>query len=234
MDEKPMQDLFVSAVTEAEIRTGIAILPEGARRGLADAAERMPGSLFAGRVLPFDSAARLCRDRGRVPRGHPSIRAGGLSGCGHRPLAGHDGGDAQPAGLHGHRPGARNSVHGRKGARLRALHDHFAPQMPRAGTARRCRTLQSPGRSIHPCPACDGTGILLPAPRTNHHGSGNIPIGTARPSGYVSASHPPLRFRPGRSQDADPSPPVCASRHSTCSCSSPAPSPVCLTSPGWP
>ena len=74
MDEQPTQDLFVTAVTEAEIRTGVAILPEGARRrGLADAAERALGSLFAGRIRPFDSdAARAyaeifaaCRAAGR-------------------------------------------------------------------------------------------------------------------------------------------------------------------------
>ena len=41
MDELPPRELFVTAVTEAEVRTGIAILPAGARRrGLADAAER--------------------------------------------------------------------------------------------------------------------------------------------------------------------------------------------------
>ena len=58
MDERPTRELFVTAVTEAEIRTGIAILPSGARRrGLADAAERTLGVLFAGRILPFDSGA---------------------------------------------------------------------------------------------------------------------------------------------------------------------------------
>ena len=58
MDELPLRELFVTAVTEAEIRTGINILPAGARRRrLAEAAERMLGSLFAGRVLPFDSSA---------------------------------------------------------------------------------------------------------------------------------------------------------------------------------
>ena len=58
MDELPSRELFVSAITEAEVRTGIAILPAGARRqGLADAAERTLGGLFAGRVLPFDSGA---------------------------------------------------------------------------------------------------------------------------------------------------------------------------------
>ena len=58
MDGLPTRELYVTAVTEAELRTGIAILPAGARRrGLADAAERTLGVLFAGRVLPFDSGA---------------------------------------------------------------------------------------------------------------------------------------------------------------------------------
>ena len=58
MDDRPPRELFVTAVTEAEVRTGIALLPEGRRRrGLAEACERSFGSLFAGRVLPFDSDA---------------------------------------------------------------------------------------------------------------------------------------------------------------------------------
>ena len=58
MDDRPRRELFVTAVTEAEVRTGIAFLPEGRRRrGLAEACERAFGSLFAGRVLPFDSDA---------------------------------------------------------------------------------------------------------------------------------------------------------------------------------
>ena len=58
MDRWPARQLFVTAVTEAEVRTGIATLPEGSRRRDLDAAaERTFGSLFAGRVLPFDSSA---------------------------------------------------------------------------------------------------------------------------------------------------------------------------------
>ena len=58
LDRRPTRELFVTAVTEAEVRTGIAFLPDGARRrGLAEAAERAFGDLFAGRILPFDSAA---------------------------------------------------------------------------------------------------------------------------------------------------------------------------------
>ena len=75
MDELPPRELFVTAVTEAEVRTGIAILPAGARRrGLADAAERTLAGLFAGRVLPFDSgAARAYADIAAASRdaGHP-------------------------------------------------------------------------------------------------------------------------------------------------------------------
>ena len=58
LDERPTRELFVTAVTEAEIRTGIAFLPEGKRRkGLGEAAEQVLDNLFAGRVLPFDSSA---------------------------------------------------------------------------------------------------------------------------------------------------------------------------------
>lgn len=73
-DGMPTRQLFVTAVTEAEILTGIAILPEGARRrGLAGAAARTLGDLFAERVLPFDSdaahayaeVAAACRAAGR-------------------------------------------------------------------------------------------------------------------------------------------------------------------------
>ena len=51
----------MTSVTEAEIRTGIAILPEGERqRGLAASAERLFSVLFSERILPFDSdAARV-------------------------------------------------------------------------------------------------------------------------------------------------------------------------------
>ncbi len=58
LDSRPPRDLFVTAITEAEIRSGVAMLPEGRRRrGLAEAAERVFGKMFAGRILPFDRAA---------------------------------------------------------------------------------------------------------------------------------------------------------------------------------
>ena len=58
LDGQQTKGVFATSVTEAEIRAGVATLPDGARRrGLADAAEWMFGNLFAGRVLPFDSSA---------------------------------------------------------------------------------------------------------------------------------------------------------------------------------
>ena len=58
IDAQLTDTLFMTSVTEAEVRTGIAMLPEGARRrSLAAAAERLFDVLFAERVLPFDRDA---------------------------------------------------------------------------------------------------------------------------------------------------------------------------------
>lgn len=57
-DRQPPQRLCISAVTEAELRVGVAILPDGRRKqDLGDKIEEMLSRLFRGRVLPFDSAA---------------------------------------------------------------------------------------------------------------------------------------------------------------------------------
>ena len=51
-------DLFISAVTEAELRTGVAILPDGQRRDrLQLAIDALIDQDFQSRVLPFDSLA---------------------------------------------------------------------------------------------------------------------------------------------------------------------------------
>lgn len=61
--------LCISAVTQAEILLGIALLPQGQRQAaLAKAAQVMFDSDFKGRVLPFDSGAaemyaRIVADR---------------------------------------------------------------------------------------------------------------------------------------------------------------------------
>ena len=55
---QPTADLFVAAITVAEIRVGIAALPVGRRRRALDtAADRVLDGLFAGRVLSFDADA---------------------------------------------------------------------------------------------------------------------------------------------------------------------------------
>ena len=59
IDRQPHRQLFVTAVTEAEIRAGVERLPLGRRRReLGEAAERA-FRVFAGRILPLDSAAAL-------------------------------------------------------------------------------------------------------------------------------------------------------------------------------
>ena len=53
LDDQPLGSLFVTAVTEAEIRVGVAFLPGGERRrNLADAVERAFGVLFAETSCP--------------------------------------------------------------------------------------------------------------------------------------------------------------------------------------
>lgn len=55
IDAQPLETLFLSAVTVAELRAGVALLPRGKRRtGLQENLEKRVLPLFAGRVLPFD------------------------------------------------------------------------------------------------------------------------------------------------------------------------------------
>ena len=55
---RPAETLFVSAVTQAEMMLGARLLPSGKRRAALKAAVRATfDEDFAGRILPFDSAA---------------------------------------------------------------------------------------------------------------------------------------------------------------------------------
>jgi predicted nucleic acid-binding protein len=55
IDAQAMETLFLSAITVAELRAGVALLPAGKRRaGLHDNLEKRVLPLFAGRVLAFD------------------------------------------------------------------------------------------------------------------------------------------------------------------------------------
>lgn len=51
-------DLFLTAITEAELRYGVELLPAGRRRNAIFAeVEGVIGEDFAGRILPFDTDA---------------------------------------------------------------------------------------------------------------------------------------------------------------------------------
>lgn len=58
MGGHPAASLFISTITEAELRYGVALLPKGDRqRNLLLQVEAMLAEDFAGRILPFDSSA---------------------------------------------------------------------------------------------------------------------------------------------------------------------------------
>ncbi len=55
IDAQSLETLYLSAITVAELRAGMALLPAGKRRaGLQQNLETRLLRLFAGRVLPFD------------------------------------------------------------------------------------------------------------------------------------------------------------------------------------
>ena len=62
MAEQADTDLFISALTVAEIRRGLLEKPKGRKRALLEtwfAGPEGPQALFAGRVFPFDEKAAL-------------------------------------------------------------------------------------------------------------------------------------------------------------------------------
>lgn len=55
IDAQLLETLYLSAITVAELRAGVALLPSGKRRkGLHESLEKRVLPLFTGRVLPFD------------------------------------------------------------------------------------------------------------------------------------------------------------------------------------
>lgn len=58
MQSEPITALFTTTITEAELLYGAALLPDGRRRRALEAViAQLIGNRFAGRILPFDSAA---------------------------------------------------------------------------------------------------------------------------------------------------------------------------------
>lgn len=71
----PGDELFTTAITEAEMRYGVEIAPKKKQRELEDAIGRIFSVRFAGRILPFDSEAakhfpRILVDMQRDCRSH--------------------------------------------------------------------------------------------------------------------------------------------------------------------
>lgn len=75
ISRQPGGSLFTTAISEAELRYGLVLLPTGQRRTLlTQAFNQMMEEDFAGRILPFDrSAARAYADivASRRRRGRP-------------------------------------------------------------------------------------------------------------------------------------------------------------------
>ncbi len=72
---QPVQDLYLSTISEAELRYGAEVLPAGQRREMLLAeVEGMLSEDFAGRILPFDRSAARAYASIAVERrasGHP-------------------------------------------------------------------------------------------------------------------------------------------------------------------
>ncbi len=57
IDAQPLETLYLSAITVAELRAGVALLPTGKRRtALHESLEKSVLPMFVGRVPPFDLA----------------------------------------------------------------------------------------------------------------------------------------------------------------------------------
>jgi toxin FitB len=55
---QPEHELYTTAVTEAEIRVGVNMMPTGKRKAQLQATiDQTIGQVFAGKILPFDSTA---------------------------------------------------------------------------------------------------------------------------------------------------------------------------------
>ena len=58
MRSEPIEALFITTITEAELLYGLALLADGRRRRILEAAiAQILVTQFSGRILPFDSAA---------------------------------------------------------------------------------------------------------------------------------------------------------------------------------
>lgn len=100
-------DLYTTAITQAEILHGIALLPSGRRRdGLENAALAMFTQDLGGRVLPFDSDAAsayakvaVTRRRAGRPISHFDAQIAAIALVNRAPLATRNGADFAGLGI---------------------------------------------------------------------------------------------------------------------------------------
>lgn len=84
---QPVRSLFTTAITEAEILLGVALLPTGKRRSaLKEAVVAMFAEDLRGRILPFESAAAAefasilsSRRRGGRPMSHADAQIAAIA-----------------------------------------------------------------------------------------------------------------------------------------------------------
>ena len=104
---QPTAVVFLSVITEAELRYGIAILPAGRRREwIAVAVENMLQEDFARRILPFDSqAARHYAEVGAerrsagLPISHADCQMAAIARCRGAAIATRNAGDFERCGI---------------------------------------------------------------------------------------------------------------------------------------
>ena len=103
--ERDAQEMYLTAVSEAELRYGVAIMPVGKRRNALEAAmTHWLDRGFRERILPFDSAAarayaEIAADRRQSGRAY---RRGGLPDRGNMPLTWRSPGHPERAGFQQH------------------------------------------------------------------------------------------------------------------------------------
>ena len=128
-------ELYLTAVSEAELRAGAAILPAGRRRDrLAAEIDAAIGEDFAGRVLPFDSAAAraYAAIAASRPLPGPADPGGRLPDRRHRPGKGRRGRDPERRGFRGLRDRRDRSLDGGPDRALSSAARPPAPGSPRA------------------------------------------------------------------------------------------------------
>jgi predicted nucleic acid-binding protein len=113
VDAQTVETLYLSAITVAELRFGLATMPEGKRRSIyQDRLEQEVLPAFMGRVLPFDlNASQAYADlMARAKAEGKADRQGGRLHRGHGLGAQLDGRNARRCAVPGGRPHRHQSV----------------------------------------------------------------------------------------------------------------------------